>query len=403
MRNWNCILMVFAILFISSCGSNDSSEIEKEEQIGINFVPYSSLESLQSEAKKNKKDLLVVVQAEWDGPSKWMESSVYSDPNVAAYYNGLYLCSKVVVKKGHELKEVYQITEYPTFLFFNKEGYLMHRVIGASESMSFIEFGVIAKDSTRNLDYFNRTYTKGGYDIDFLRKYAMTLYDAGIENKEVVNEYLMSLTATDYFEEDVFFFLMAFLKDVKSKNAGFVLQYQEQLIAMYGEEEYNTLIYQITHGQLAEITELSENQLEPILKYVKDAQIKHGDKLRFELKLNYFERKKDWKSYGDLLKRSVHKLYKNNPSDLNHYANEAIDKIKDQAVLKEAKSWMKRAIKIDPTHYYLETYSNLLFKLKEFDKAKYAIDKAIELAQKEGSYIDKMESLREKLEKKLKK
>lgn len=387
---YRLLFLLFSISLIACYETPEMTE-EATEIEGIHFREFTSEKDLIKTAKEQKKAAMMVFYNKFDGPSKWMESSVYKDNEVATFYNTYFVSAKIDVDEQADLAKQYNIDVYPTFIYLDQNGQLLHRTAGPNEHQNFIENGAIATDSTRNLQSMHATYNAGNYDVTFLNQYAMQLYDAGIPHDKVVKELLASMGASDYFEQENFYALLVFLRTIKGKNAEFVLAYKDQLIANFGPEEYGNLIYQMAFGYLDGLESASKDDLEDVLKFIETSQIANKKEVSFEIRLEYYKSIDDMIHYGEILKKEVKGLYSNNPHALNVYATEVVEKIHDPNIVREAKKWMNIAIRIESNSYHLETYSRVLFKLKEYDQALYAIEKSIELAKKEGEYSKRLD------------
>jgi hypothetical protein len=77
-----------------------------------------------------------------------MEKSVYTDENVAKYYNASFINVKMDMEAGEGLRlsEEFDISAYPTLLFFSPDGTLIHKYVGGMEAEDFIELGENSKD-----------------------------------------------------------------------------------------------------------------------------------------------------------------------------------------------------------------------------------------------------------------
>jgi thiol-disulfide isomerase/thioredoxin len=80
--------------------------------------------SILAKAKTEKKLVFMDAYASWCGPCKLMEKNVFTDKNVADFYNKNFINVRIDMEKGEgkELAMKYGVRSYPTFLFLNAEG-----------------------------------------------------------------------------------------------------------------------------------------------------------------------------------------------------------------------------------------------------------------------------------------
>ncbi len=97
----------------------------------INFE-HTSLEKALAKAKAENKPLFVDVYAEWCGPCKRMAATTFQDKGVSDYFNKEFISLKIDGEKadGPRVMNDYQITAYPTLLFFYPDGTLANKFIG---------------------------------------------------------------------------------------------------------------------------------------------------------------------------------------------------------------------------------------------------------------------------------
>ena len=84
----------------------------------------SSFASILAKAKAEKKLVFMDAYASWCGPCKLMEKNVFTDKNVADFYNKNFVNARIDMEKGEgrDLAIKYGVRSYPTFLFLNGEG-----------------------------------------------------------------------------------------------------------------------------------------------------------------------------------------------------------------------------------------------------------------------------------------
>jgi thioredoxin 1 len=100
---------------------------------GIHFFSGTWKEAL-SKAKLENKPLFFDAYASWCGPCKTMDSIVYTNPKVAAYFNGKYISFRIDMEKGEgpDLAKRYpSIDGYPSLLFFGSDGHLIKTILGS--------------------------------------------------------------------------------------------------------------------------------------------------------------------------------------------------------------------------------------------------------------------------------
>lgn len=111
----------------------------------ITFTTNSWKETLE-QAKKEHKVIFVDLYAVWCAPCKAMAKKVFTEPKVGDFYNKSFINIKLDgEKEGAKLYEKYNVQSYPTYLFIDGDGKLVHKIEGAVTAAQFIEEGEKAK------------------------------------------------------------------------------------------------------------------------------------------------------------------------------------------------------------------------------------------------------------------
>ena len=138
----------------------------------------SSFASILAKAKAEKKLVFMDAYASWCGPCKLMEKNVFTDKNVADFYNKNFVNARIDMEKGEgrDLAIKYGVRSYPTFLFLNGEGDVVGKELGYIQSKEFLELG--QKNNNPQLVNTNlaEEFLKGKLDQDgllnFIKLYA---------------------------------------------------------------------------------------------------------------------------------------------------------------------------------------------------------------------------------------
>lgn len=109
---------------------------------GIEFHDGSWEEALEKSEDKGKP-IFVDAYASWCGPCKWMTRNVFTDDEVGDYYNENFINVKLDMEKGEgrTFARKYGVSAYPTLLYLDSEGEVVHKVMGARRTDGFIQEG----------------------------------------------------------------------------------------------------------------------------------------------------------------------------------------------------------------------------------------------------------------------
>lgn len=85
---------------------------------------------IKAKAKAENKIIFMDAFTTWCGPCKWMVKNVFTNDTVANYYNSTFVNAKIDMEagEGKELAIQYSIQSYPSLLYIDSNGEIVHRV-----------------------------------------------------------------------------------------------------------------------------------------------------------------------------------------------------------------------------------------------------------------------------------
>ncbi len=132
MKNMKKILII--VLFLTS------GLVKAQEEKGIQFEHELTWTQIKEKAKKENKYIFLDGFTTWCAPCKIMANNISPQPAVADFFNYNFFNVKVqfdVAKNDNEevkscykdakiIQYTYKVNGYPTYLFFNPQGELVH-------------------------------------------------------------------------------------------------------------------------------------------------------------------------------------------------------------------------------------------------------------------------------------
>ncbi|MEK7254689.1 MAG: thioredoxin fold domain-containing protein, partial [Bacteroidota bacterium] len=235
------ILLAFAFLL----GSNSYA------QSGIQFS-HGTWSELLAKAEKENKLIFMDAYAEWCGPCKKMAKDVFTQEEVGKFYNAKFINVKMDMEKGEgiDLSRQYGVMAYPTLLFLNKDGEIVHRSVGYQSATLLLDLGNAALDPNRNAGGLANKYKNGDRSPELLHAYAMQLYDAmdGSYGK-VAEEYLAK--QQDWSSEKNMEFIFQMANDLDSKLFDYIVQHKQAFEQKFGEQAVAGKIEELVQGKIA--------------------------------------------------------------------------------------------------------------------------------------------------------
>lgn len=359
---------------------------------GINFE-HGTWEEVVAKAKKENKPIFVDAYTTWCGPCKWMAKKVFVQEEVGIYFNKNFIAYKMDMEKGEgpAFAKANRINVYPTLLYFDPSGEMLHKGVGARDADGLIALSNDAMDTDKQLAGFIKTYKSGKKDKEFLKSYLVALVSSGEETQQPFNELWSQLSDKEKQTEEIFelmieasnrfrdikspltiYFLdhtTTYKKETDNNNNGLVEKclrscYINTLwgIARLEDKKEETTM---TKEVLARFPE-AKKELKKRLAYIKTTMETPPDEAKIQ------------KAYVQYLKVS------NDANELNSAAWNVYEEQDDFKALKQALGWVDRAINMEANYFNLDTKAALLYKLKNYEEAKIYAEKAIKAAKEVG-------------------
>ena len=118
-------------------------------------------------SKKEGKMVFMHGYASWCHYCIYMVDSVYPDSAVGAFYNQHFISIKSDLEKdGAELNKRLKSHTFPTLLFFDSTGQVVHRAAGRHFKPLFMELGREAIEPRRQLRTWLNVYNDGKVSAD---------------------------------------------------------------------------------------------------------------------------------------------------------------------------------------------------------------------------------------------
>jgi len=102
-----------------------------------------SWNEIAAQAKKTGKYIFVDAYTTWCGPCLQLKDITFQDKKAAAFYNHNFINYSVDMEKGEgaQLADSWDITAYPSLLFFTPDGKMVMKQVGYVDGKHLIGFG----------------------------------------------------------------------------------------------------------------------------------------------------------------------------------------------------------------------------------------------------------------------
>jgi thiol-disulfide isomerase/thioredoxin len=379
------ILLAFAFLM----GSNTYA------QSGIQFT-QGTWKELLAKADKENKLIFMDAYAEWCGPCKMMARDVFTAEEVGKYFNAKFINVKMDMEKGEGigLSSDFGIMAYPTLLFIDETGKVVHRAVGYQTTDLLLDLGEAALDPNRNISAINAKYEKGDRSPALLKNLAQARYDAMDGSySQIAEEYLK--TQKDWSSDENMEFIFQMTSDLDSKMADFMLANQKAFEAKFGDRAIAGKVNELVQNTISQAeTEADLKKVEQLYAKIYPEQ---AEEMALRLKMGFYAQREDWSNFG----KAADAFYKKFPAqswdELNEIAWIYYEEVNGKKELKTALNWAKQSVKMEKNYYNMDTMASLYYKLGKKGKALKAAKEAITLAKATGEDYSATEGLIEKI------
>ncbi|WP_374443986.1 thioredoxin family protein [Epilithonimonas sp.] len=376
----------FLILFVSQLVFSQQS-IKFEE---------SSFASILAKAKAEKKLVFMDAYASWCGPCKLMEKNVFTDKNVADFYNQNFVNARIDMEKGEgrDIAMKYGVRSYPTFLFLNGEGEIVGKELGYIQSKEFLELGQKNNNPQLVNTSLKDEFLKGKLDqaglLNFVNLYASK---DPILAKQASEKYFANKKDKSFTGEEVNA-LLNFTQSVDDANYKVFVANKTAITELLPEKNYTQF------NNYLKLMKIVSQATDDKTKTIDEARVlREGEGLfpKDELakslnvyKLNYYAAHDNYPAY----EKTALEYYKNpdefNISELLAAASTIGEKSSDQKSLQMAARWAEKVVMSSENYDSTSILATLYDKLGKKEEAKMFAGMAANFAREENKDAAKM-------------
>ncbi len=141
---------------------------------GIEFF-HGTFEEAKSKAKAENKPLFVDVYTSWCGPCKKLSKEVFPQKIVGDYFNSSFVCFKLQADKkdsnNQEIANQYHVTAYPTLMWLDGDGKLLHMSTGYKEPGQLVAEATVVFDENKRVGSALDKWHNGDHSLPVALKY----------------------------------------------------------------------------------------------------------------------------------------------------------------------------------------------------------------------------------------
>lgn len=210
-----------------------------QQGVGVKYEKGKSWDQIVEKAKQNNKFIFLDCFATWCGPCKAMDKYVFTNENIVSKLNDKFICVKVQMDKTDTdnldvrnwyhtaslIESAYNVTSFPTFLFFNSNGEPIHKAVGYRDTTKFREEVINALTPNKQYYAILNNFRPGMFDTSELKGLARAFQNTDMElSQKIALDYLNRISLSQLGSADNIEFMSDYneLKPVQDLVANFL-------------------------------------------------------------------------------------------------------------------------------------------------------------------------------------
>lgn len=385
------------LILISTVGLKTIDAQNIDSIKSIKFIAEDFRAAMAQGAKKNK---IVFIDAytTWCGPCKLMDKSVFTDEKVLDFMNENFVNLKLDMERGDGqiVAQRYKVSAFPSFLFVNTEGELVHKGIGYQDADKFLSLASVALSDNQGLLAWSRKFENGERSPDFLKNYALQLADVQDAKRADIAKLYVKSQPNWKNNNETLDFIFKFIET--PDDTFFTLLSKNKTIF---ERRVSREAIELKRKNLIEEQLFDKKKLptlaraDSLLALVTDNK-RALDSMERNYRMTYYRMKGDRNAYAQAAV-NYFKKYDRNAGELAETANTFLDQIDAKTFLEKALKWAKRATRLEKISYHQFLVAQLYNKLKDKSAALKTANSAIALAKKAGESTDEISAFKARL------
>lgn len=362
------------------------------QESGMQFEHDASWQQILDKARNENKYIFLDAFASWCGPCKWMAKEVFPKHEVGKVMNQNYINAKIDMEKGEgiDLAKKYNVRNYPTYLFFDSNGELVHRSLGSMPATDFIALCTNTLNPEKQFITLQNKYLKGNRDTAFLRMYIENANNAQDSTAQPALKEFLSAVYYELSPENTA--LIAYATNSIHDTGYVIIQAnKETFYSHLGKDEIDYQIEELVWNEGRKAAK-KENNIEAFKKIIQQYLPEKTDALFAEYELSILKRTNDWKAYLPKALLFAEKYCNDDFDRLNNIAYTIFENYKEKETLGKALNFALRSVELKNRFDNNDTVARLYYKLNNKIQAKKFGEKAFELAKDEGAETDDIES-----------
>lgn len=375
------LLLVLSINNLSKAGE------PQQENAGIKFRSITFEQALVA-SKKEKKPIYIHGYADWCFYCKYMVDSVYTNKEVADFYNSNFISLKInLEKEGSEMNKVIKGYSYPVLLFYDTTGEIMHRAAGRRYKLPFLEMGKEALDTNRQMRAYKKKYEAGTATPWQVQYYFRIQEVAGMDAQEMLNDYMMKQPDSELGNPNNWRIIYDILKDPTLPIMKRVIASQNELLKEHSADSLNHKFINTFNSYLMRYVQQQDSVgYEKAKKMIKKMEgFTLAEKICAYADLNKYKMKSEWETYKVEGKIFIEKYAMDDYRRINDVVGNFYDRFGgDKELMAFSEGVILKSVNLSDNYRGNHLLASVSAMLGKKEQALNAANHAIELAKLEN-------------------
>jgi thioredoxin-related protein len=380
-------------------------------QNGIIFQTGKSWDDFMAEAKATNKLVFLNAYASWCAPCKNMSKEVFTQKEVGSLFNSRFINIEIDMERelGKIIAKQYGVTAYPTLLFLDGNGKMVHKVVGYNTNQELISAANNSQDPNRQYSTLLQSYRNGKLPNAGYFNLLKALDDAGETEQSALVAAAYLAGNKNWMEEPQLLMLLKYTRDILSNQFQFLVKNEVAISKIDKYKNVSAHFDKIATEYIAEKTINEDEKKFDRKKAMELFKNSRGGGANLLFCLMAFDYAVSIEEPAEIEQSGL---------ELGAYAVEAGDEfsgtqlsseklglmavyflihVTNKNSLKKALQWALLSIQKESNYYNNDTAANLYFKLGDKRNAKKYSEIAIKLGGLEGKDVESTRELLNKL------
>ena len=354
-----------------------------------------SFKQAKKKAAAEKKLIFIDVFTDWCKPCKMMAAEAFHDEEIVDLMNAFCVnISANAERSGSSIASQYSVNSYPTTLVVDSNETVVVRNSGYGGIKAFkrqIETAIIKQPNAAAYIIADQKFNERNRDLNFLVSYARLRKKLGLDSEKITDA-LVTEVPFDSLSLAYQQFIVTYAFDLESTTFDFMLAHKDNPMFL------NRLKLLIPFNLSTAIKYKDKNLLHKILKantlIVENSSL--SEESNEQLTLEFYQKTHNNKAVHESATTlmTTYYLAKLDAAKTNNQATSETDylskieqiggyyaeNIKDKKYLEQMAILVNKACEKHECAALLSTYSQLLYRLKDLEKAKALMNKAVTMS-----------------------